>query len=136
MPEMARELIALTVKAQTNLIALIGDLGAGKTSITQEIATSLGIKENIQSPTFVLMTEYDLPPQTQTTIKRLIHIDAYRIDRLEEATILDLNTLLKDKNNLVVIEWADKIAPILPKHYLEVQIKEVEDKREFKIKQK
>lgn len=94
------------------VLALSGDLGAGKTTFTQYLAKELGVNETVTSPTFVIMKKYPLPNDTQ--FKYLVHIDAYRLESPEELLVLNLNTELHDKGNLVVIEWAEKVAALLP----------------------
>ena len=94
------------------VLALSGDLGAGKTTFTQYLARELGVGEIITSPTFVIMKKYPLPNDAQ--FKHLVHIDAYRLESPEELLVLNLNTELHDKGNLVVIEWAEKVASLLP----------------------
>lgn len=136
LPSFSKYLVGLSLENKINVIALIGDLGAGKTTLTQQIAKTLGINDNIQSPTFVLMNEYVVPQKQITQFKTFTHIDAYRIDNIAEADILDLSNLAKDKTNLIIIEWADKVQSLLPEHYLEVKIQEKGDSREFEIKQK
>lgn len=94
------------------VLALQGELGAGKTTFIQGLAQALGIKEKILSPTFVLMkrfTIYDL------RFTNLYHIDAYRLSGASDVKDLGLEEILKDKNNLVVIEWAERVKEILPK---------------------
>ena len=90
---------------QKLLICLNGDLGAGKTCITKGIAKGLGIMDDITSPTFILVEEYEgrLP---------LYHFDVYRIDDTEELYFIGFDDYLS-KNAVVIIEWSDKIESIL-----------------------
>ena len=93
------------------VIALSGDLGAGKTTFVQALARTLGIEETVTSPTFVIMKQY------QTTAERfseLIHIDAYRIEDLDEMRVLGFDRLLEKNRAMICIEWAEKIADLLP----------------------
>ncbi len=94
------------------VLALSGDLGAGKTTFTQHLAKELGVTETITSPTFVIMKKYPLPNDPQ--FKYLVHIDAYRLEDPEELLVLNLNTELQNEGNLVVVEWAEKVAALLP----------------------
>lgn len=93
------------------VIGLIGDLGAGKTIFTKGIADGLGLKENINSPTFVVMKVYDIKNKK---IKKLVHIDAYRLESPEESKIIGIDEYLNRDDVVIIIEWADKIKKILP----------------------
>lgn len=97
---------------QAFLIALRGDLGAGKTTFTQVLAKELGITEAIQSPTYVLMKSY---PISFGRFTKLIHIDAYRLDKPEEFSALKPESFLSDPQNLIVIEWPERVEGVLPK---------------------
>ena len=101
------------------VLALSGDLGAGKTTLTQHFAQLLGVKENIISPTFVIMKSYPLQEQKWET---LIHIDAYRIEQEKEMQVLGFHHLLSDPKNLILIEWPEKIAGLLPENKIDVLI--------------
>ena len=93
------------------VVALSGDLGAGKTTFTQGIAKALGITETVSSPTFVIEKIYTL---TDQQFDRLIHIDAYRIKGVREMEVLGWEEMLSDPKNLVIIEWPEKIAELIP----------------------
>ena len=98
-----------------DLLLLAGDLGAGKTAFAQGFGRGLGIDDTITSPTFTLAREY------QGNRLRLHHLDAYRMERLEEVLDVGLPELLDDEA-VVLIEWGDAIVPALPADYLEVRI--------------
>lgn len=93
-------------------LGLIGDLGAGKTIFAKGLAAGLGIKKNITSPTFVLMKIY--PVTKHKRIKLLIHLDAYRIKSAQDLIAIGANEYFGRSDTVTVIEWADKIKPILP----------------------
>ncbi len=88
------------------IFLLSGELGAGKTQFTKGIAEKLDIKKIIKSPTFTIINEYDYQKGKHRKGK-LIHIDTWRIQRFKELQQLGLKNYIK-KNNIVVIEWADK----------------------------
>jgi len=117
----------------TNLLCLYGELGAGKTTFVQGLAKTLGIKKRVISPTFVMMREYPMKlPITHYSL--LIHIDLYRIESEEDVISLDLKELWANRKNLVVIEWAEKIKPILPKKRIDVKFEYVsQNKRKIEI---
>ena len=102
------------------IICLDGDLGSGKTLFTKGIAKALGIEENITSPTFTIVKEYEgeLP---------LYHMDVYRLDGNTEGVGIEEYF---HKGGLVVIEWANMIKDILPEERLDIKIKTMgENKR-------
>lgn len=94
------------------IVALAGELGAGKTAFAQGFARALGVKENVMSPTFVLMKIY---PLRKKRFQRLVHIDCYRIASSRDLLHLGFRELLKDKDAIVLIEWAERIKKILPR---------------------
>lgn len=116
----------LAKKSKSRIFALTGDLGAGKTTFVQGFAKGLGIKEKIISPTFVLIRVHQIP----NTVNILYHIDLYRLDNLTDLKHLGLEEILSDQNNIVLIEWAEKIEKFLPKNVLKINItKPEEDQR-------
>ena len=111
------EKLAVKIK-NGGIVCLHGDLGAGKTTLVQGIAKGLGIKKRITSPTFIIVRKYE----------NFWHIDLYRVDNIKE---LGLHEIFTDPKNIVVIEWPEIIKSILPKHYIEVKIKNIsENERE------
>jgi tRNA threonylcarbamoyladenosine biosynthesis protein TsaE len=92
--------------AKATVLFFQGNLGAGKTTLTQAIGRELGIRGTIISPTFILQKKYTT---THPKFKYLIHIDAYRFEHPEEAAVLSLEESLSDSNTLVIIEWPEKI---------------------------
>jgi tRNA threonylcarbamoyladenosine biosynthesis protein TsaE len=95
------------------VIALNGDLGAGKTTLTKGIGQGLGIKRTINSPTFTIMKIYE-------GTMRLYHMDVYRIN--ENSRDDDLEEYF-ERDGLSVVEWAENIAYLLPKNALQITIK-------------
>lgn len=113
-------------------VALIGELGAGKTTFTKFFAGYLGIKENVISPTFILQREYKIP----NSKKILFHLDLYRLESEKDSTQLGLNELFGTEN-IILIEWADKIKNQLPKKSILINFKKVsENSREISISKK
>ena len=97
-----------------DLLVLVGGLGAGKTAFAQGLGTGLGVTETITSPTFALVQSY-------SGRLDMHHLDVYRLQQLNEALELGLAELLDD-DAVVMIEWGDTIAPVLPHDYLEVRL--------------
>ncbi len=117
----ARELLAvLRTKERTPVLALKGDLGAGKTALTKALARVTEIKEHVTSPTFVIMKSYDIPHDAR--FRTLTHIDAYRIESEEELTVLGWNELIGEPHRLLVIEWPERVNGLVPKDALNVNI--------------
>lgn len=111
-------------KRQGNIIALFGDLGAGKTTFVQGFAKGLGIKDKIISPTFVLIRQHKLKKGF------LYHIDLYRLEDNLSIKELGIDEIISNPNNLVLIEWAEKMEKNLPKNAIKINLKKLEgDKR-------
>jgi len=114
------------------VIGLEGDLGAGKTTFTKGFAKGLGIKEEMKSPTFILMRIFQIPRNGKQ--KHFLHFDAYRIDDAKEFAALGFKGLLKNKNNILLVEWSDRIKKLLPKNYFRFVFKHGEKNiREIKL---
>ena len=99
-------------KDKAVVVALAGDLGAGKTTFVQALARELGVKETVQSPTYVLMKLY---PIRYGNFEVLVHIDAYRLEKPEEFSALKPDAFLSDPKNLACIEWPERVSGVLPK---------------------
>lgn len=113
------------------ILALAGDLGSGKTTFAQGFAKGLGIKEKVISPTFILIRHHKIP----STQKVFYHIDLYRLDGESDIKHAGIKEILDNiYNNVVLIEWAEKIAHLLPKSAVKIQItKLAENGRKFDI---
>lgn len=114
--------IAQKFKKQGGLIALYGDLGAGKTTFVQGFARGLGIKEKIISPTFILIRQHQLP----STEHLLYHIDLYRLEKINPQT-LGLPEMLSNPQNIILIEWAEKISNQLPPGTIHISLKKTSE---------
>jgi len=106
------------------LVTLSGELGAGKTAFTKAVAKALGVADDLTSPTFVLQKAYDI---SCNGFARLIHIDAYRLESGEELVPLRLDESLKDPENLIMLEWPEKVADALPAATISITIEPEED---------
>ena len=114
MEQVAREVLKGGAGSTATVLGLSGDLGAGKTTFTQALAGILGVKESVTSPTFVIEKVYDLTEPHLFGFKKLIHIDAYRLDSGTELLSLGFKELLEDQNNLIIVEWPERVADVLP----------------------
>jgi len=110
---------------QATVLGLYGDLGSGKTTFTQFFVKSFGVKQNITSPTFVIEKIYKLPKQKK--FKHIIHIDAYRLNSGEEMKNLGWEKISNDPQNIILIEWPEKITDILPKNMKKIEFKFVDE---------
>lgn len=100
-------------KGHATVIALSGDLGAGKTTLVQEMARHLGIGQDLQSPTFVIYKIYKTDTDSFPW-KNLIHGDMYRLENADEIRLLGWDQLISDPENLVCIEWPEKVMEAIP----------------------
>jgi len=110
------------------VVGLSGDLGSGKTTFTQAAARTLGVRDAVQSPTFVIIKSYAIPKNWQGESlpaskdspsvwpwRKLVHIDCYRLEKPEDLTKLGWAELAADSANLIFIEWPENVmAALLP----------------------
>lgn len=119
------------------VVGLVGELGSGKTTFVKGLAEGLEIKENITSPTFVLLKEYQakkiLRPKTnlgglRKKVRTFVHIDAYRVENIDDIKSIGIEEYFERDNVIIVIEWAEKIRKILPKNTLYINFKHKSEK--------
>ncbi len=106
------------------VIALHGDLGAGKTTFTQILAKKLGVQSEVNSPTFTIMKRYTVAHPQFTD---LIHIDAYRLAEGGDLKKLGIHELLQKPNHLFCIEWPDIIKDILPAQHIKIEFEHIDE---------
>lgn len=92
------------------IFGLEGELGAGKTTFVQGFAKALGVEEKVLSPTFLILKEFNIPNSKRI----LYHIDCYRIEGPKDILQLGWKDIIENKNSIVMIEWPERIAEILP----------------------
>jgi tRNA threonylcarbamoyladenosine biosynthesis protein TsaE len=108
------------------VVALEGDLGAGKTQFAKGFAKGLGIKQTINSPTFVICRSYMIPSRVPKKCRRFdkfFHIDCYRLRSAAEAKKIGLAEILANPRHIVAIEWPQTIKKILPRDTLWINFK-------------
>ena len=137
--KIARDFFREILKTKTTkatVVGLSGELGAGKTAFTQAMAKMFGIKNKVNSPTFVIMKRYPLKKNKKNNnYKFLFHLDAYRLKNEKELLHLGWEEIIADKENLVFIEWPENVAKIMPKDSHSIKISHTkEGNRSFKIK--
>ena len=115
----AKEILEKKPKKTAFVVGLEGELGGGKTTFLQGFAKGLGIKEKILSPTFVIMKKFN----------NFYHIDCYRIEKPKELLDLGFKKITSNPKNIIVIEWADRIRKIMPKHTLWTKFDFINEKR-------
>lgn len=134
---LGKKLAALVTKGDKNrAFALTGELGSGKTTFVQGFSEGLSIAQRIISPTFILLRAYDVKHDLWA-IKHFYHIDLYRLegDLQKEMENLGLTEILKDKENVVLIEWAEKLLGLLPKNTVWINFDSVnENTRKISVK--
>jgi tRNA threonylcarbamoyladenosine biosynthesis protein TsaE len=120
-PEETKALAAAVAPAMMpgDVVALSGDLGAGKTCFVQGAAAALGVSDRVTSPSFILVKEYE-------GTYPILHLDVYRLNNLQELTDLGYEEFL-DPRWIVFIEWGDAVGPLLPASLLEVEIRGGDD---------
>lgn len=106
---LAEKLTADIIKHR--VFALVGELGAGKTTFTQFFLRALGVTGLITSPTFVIIKCYAL---RDLRFAFVYHIDCYRLNNPHELLALGFQEILDNQNNIVIIEWADRVKDLLP----------------------
>lgn len=120
------------------ILALVGELGAGKTTFVQGLAQGLGIKRRVISPTFILMRRYPLRFKNKDLrIKNFYHVDLYRLEGNMEREIqnLGLSEIWGKRENIIAIEWAEKIKDLIPKNATWIYFETLdEDNRAIKIR--
>lgn len=106
-----------------DLVCLEGDLGSGKTTLVQGLARGWGSLDPVTSPTFVLINEY-----RRADSGVLYHVDAFRMAGPQDAVWIGLAEILEN-HGPVVVEWADRLGPLLPEHRLWIRFRWVDENR-------
>lgn len=118
--------IKIRPKKTAIIIALEGELGSGKTIFVQGFAKGLGIEEKILSPTFIIMKKFKIRGNSYPNLCKFVslyHIDCYRIRKAKEILDLNFNEIIFNPQNIVIIEWAERIRKIIPNKAVWVKFK-------------
>ncbi len=116
---LAKEILIAGPDKSARLLAMSGELGAGKTNFAQGFAKGLGVKETINSPTFGIMKKYALPAKSGFDF--FYHIDCYRLESVDEVLALDIEKIFADPRNIIAIEWPEIAAKILPENAIKIE---------------
>jgi tRNA threonylcarbamoyladenosine biosynthesis protein TsaE len=108
-----------------DVLALTGDLGAGKTLFAKGVGRALGVTEPVVSPTFTVVREYE------GTI-RFVHVDVYRLDRIQELHDVGWDDLLDDES-VALVEWGERVSALLPIDRLDVRLEIGDDGDEHRV---
>ncbi len=113
LPKFAHEFVAqlpTSPSSTAHVVGLSGDLGAGKTTFVQEVARALGARGTVTSPTYVIVSSYDIQHPVFTT---LVHMDAYRLSEAELHTVA-WEKYIANQSNLVLVEWPERVGSLWP----------------------
>ena len=128
---LAKEILGQKKGKSAKVIALQGALGGGKTAFVQGFAVGLGIRAKILSPTFIIERAF---PIKKSKYKHFHHFDCYRVRNSKEILRLGFKNILASSENIIVVEWAERVSKILPKNSIRIKFGHVDkSKREIKI---
>ncbi len=133
-----REILEIISRNYTNsdkkkscVLCLHGDLGSGKTTMTQLLGKLLGVTDTINSPTFVIKKNYKTSHELFT---QMIHMDAYRLEGEHNLDIFHLDQDITSPNTLMIIEWSELIPGIIPDDAINIVIEHIPDGRKIILK--
>jgi len=128
------------LKNKAKVMVLEGPLGAGKTAFAQGVAEGLGIKDGVKSPTFLILKEYKLRIKNKEsrskdkTFTKFYHVDCYRMKNEKDAKDTGIKEALEDPENIVLIEWGERVKKILPKKCMRIKFYYIsENKRKITV---
>lgn len=127
----AREMSKYSQRSKGALVVgLTGNLGSGKTTFVQGFAHALGVREKVLSPTFVIIKKYKINSKLKIRnlkFQYMYHIDCYRIEHEEDMVRLDWGIIVSDPQNLVFIEWPERVKKILPNDTLYISFEAINE---------
>ncbi|MBN2197931.1 tRNA (adenosine(37)-N6)-threonylcarbamoyltransferase complex ATPase subunit type 1 TsaE [Candidatus Wolfebacteria bacterium] len=128
---LVKEILKTRIKNKNALVfALDGDLGAGKTTFVRGFLRGFGIKKKITSPTFIIFKRFKIQ---NSKFKNVYHMDCYRIKKTKELFSLEIKEIFKNFENIVLIEWPEKIKKTLPKNAIRIKFKHGEKENQRSI---
>ena len=108
--------LLISWREKSNIIAFYGPMGAGKTTLIKNLCHKLGVTDEVNSPTFALVNEYPTPIEDS-----IFHFDFYRIKKLEEVYDIGYEDYFYS-GRLCLLEWPELIDPLMPEHFIKVEI--------------
>lgn len=108
--------LLISWREKSNIIAFYGPMGAGKTTLIKNLCHKLGVTDEVNSPTFALVNEYPTPVESS-----IFHFDFYRIKKLEEVYDIGYEDYFYS-GRLCLLEWPELIDPLMPDHFIKVEI--------------
>ena len=128
----AKDILETTTQKGAVVVGLKGNLGGGKTTFLQGFAKGLGVKEKILSPTFVIMKRFEIKNKI---FENFYHFDCYRFEKPEDILELDFKEIISNPENIVAIEWPEKVKKVLPKNTTFIDFKFIDkNKREISFR--
>ncbi|OGZ67405.1 MAG: tRNA (adenosine(37)-N6)-threonylcarbamoyltransferase complex ATPase subunit type 1 TsaE [Candidatus Staskawiczbacteria bacterium RIFCSPHIGHO2_02_FULL_34_9] len=121
--KIAKEVLSKKLEKRAVVLALKGNLGAGKTTFAQGFAKGLGIRAKILSPTFNIMKRFKIQ---DSRFKNFYHIDCYRLKGKKDLEVLGFKEVVLNSKNVIIVEWPDKIKSLLPKNTIYINFKHLE----------
>jgi tRNA threonylcarbamoyladenosine biosynthesis protein TsaE len=111
------------------VLALYGDLGSGKTTFTSYLVSALGFIDRVQSPTFIIMRHYNKKRDNalKNDIKKVYHVDLYRLTSAEEVLDLGWQEMLSEKDAIMIIEWPELVEDLLPAETIKIKFEYLEE---------
>ena len=142
--KLAEQILKRNPDKKAVVLALHGDLGSGKTTFLQGFAKGLGIKEVVNSPTFLITKKFKIPkikdiPQNRrpsvSWYKWFYHLDCYRLENEKNLQGLGMLEILQNPENIIAIEWPERMKKILPKDIISIKFRyEKENRRALTLK--
>lgn len=114
-----------------SIILFTGELGGGKTTFISGIAVGLGIKEDLSSPSFTILNEYNIDDRM-----KLIHADLYRLEKIEDINGTGLEDYIYDGFSIICVEWGDRIKDHIKREFLEIDMKYLIDSSNISTRRK
>jgi tRNA threonylcarbamoyladenosine biosynthesis protein TsaE len=130
--ELAKRILKDGRKDGAVVLALLGDLGGGKTTFLQGFAKGLGLTDKILSPTFVIMKKFKIQStksERNSWFKNFYHFDCYRLKDSKDILELSSKKELFLPENIVAIEWAERVKDVLPAQTIQIEFKFVDNKK-------